>query len=315
MSNLDFILKLSAYLLLLFLFSPQMAILILLVTAIVFTIKYKQYKNCSYYKITRHPFLTVKRDFGKYGEYLTYKYLKKYEKNGARFLFNVYIPKGNEETTEIDVLMICSNGIFVFESKNYSGWIWGDESQKNWYQTLPKGIGRSHKECFYNPIMQNRAHIKHLKTLLSKNINMFPIIVFSDRCTLKNIQLSSSDIKVINRYEVKSTVADICSKSHGNLLTPHDIDEVYNKLYPCTQVDNTVKEKHISDIRNEFVNKIDPKAINNPIIVLNTENEELICPKCGGRLILRTAAKGANAGNQFYGCSNFPKCRYIKNIK
>lgn len=40
-----------------------------------------------------------------------------------------------------------------------------------------------------------------------------------------------------------------------------------------------------------------------------------ICPKCGGKLILKTAAKGANKGNQFWGCANFPKCRYIKNVQ
>lgn len=40
----------------------------------------------------------------------------------------------------------------------------------------------------------------------------------------------------------------------------------------------------------------------------------LICPKCGKKLVLRTARRGANAGRQFYGCSNFPKCRFIMNI-
>lgn len=40
----------------------------------------------------------------------------------------------------------------------------------------------------------------------------------------------------------------------------------------------------------------------------------LICPKCGKQLVLRTARRGANAGRQFYGCSNFPKCRFIMNI-
>ena len=38
------------------------------------------------------------------------------------------------------------------------------------------------------------------------------------------------------------------------------------------------------------------------------------CPKCGKQLVLRTARRGANAGRQFYGCSNFPKCRFIMNI-
>lgn len=39
-------------------------------------------------------------------------------------------------------------------------------------------------------------------------------------------------------------------------------------------------------------------------------NDLQICPKCGANLILRTAAKGAHTGEQFYGCSRFPKCRY-----
>ncbi len=33
------------------------------------------------------------------------------------------------------------------------------------------------------------------------------------------------------------------------------------------------------------------------------------CPACGGKMILRTARKGKNAGQQFWGCSAFPKCR------
>jgi hypothetical protein len=33
------------------------------------------------------------------------------------------------------------------------------------------------------------------------------------------------------------------------------------------------------------------------------------CPKCGATMVLRTARKGKSAGNHFWGCSNFPKCR------
>jgi very-short-patch-repair endonuclease len=38
---------------------------------------------------------------------------------------------------------------------------------------------------------------------------------------------------------------------------------------------------------------------------------EKFCPKCGGKLVLRTAQKGANQGRQFWGCSNYPKCTFI----
>ena len=50
--------------------------------------------------------------------------------------------------------------------------------------------------------------------------------------------------------------------------------------------------------------------------IINELNDkgDMICPRCGSKLVLRTAKKGDNAGNQFYGCSTFPKCRYIKNL-
>ncbi len=97
----------------------------------------------------------------KYGEYLSFNKLEKI-KGDHRILTNVYLPKGNGETTEVDLIYIHETGIYVLESKNYSGWIFGDEKSKYWMQTLQNG----HKEKFYNPIFQNNTHIKYLIKLL-----------------------------------------------------------------------------------------------------------------------------------------------------
>jgi len=331
---------------------------VVLIPAIIITIilvkKNKEYKGSAYYQVTRLPYLSVRYNTGRYGEYLTYKYLKQMEINGAKFLFNVYIPKGNGETTEIDVLMISPKGIFVFESKNYSGWIFGSESQKNWYQTLPAGRGRSHKEHFYNPIMQNRSHIKHLRTFLGEQIPMWSIIVFSDRCILKSLQSTSINVRVINRYDVAPVVSAICNQTPIDLLNENNIAEIYDKLYPFTQVDEFAKIQHIANIHNNLngnaVQQVQPDQANPivqevetpepetatqsadvsanfvlvnevcpPINAIEAKPTETIqqpykCPWCNGNLVLRTATRGANTGNQFYGCSNYPKCKYIKNI-
>ena len=45
------------------------------------------------------------------------------------------------------------------------------------------------------------------------------------------------------------------------------------------------------------------------------QSADMVCPKCGSKLVLRVAKKGENAGNQFYGCSAFPKCRYTRDIE
>lgn len=108
-------------------------------------------------------------DLGRAGEAEIYFALQGFEEEEAKFLFNLYIPKPDGQTTEIDILMISRSGIFVYESKNYSGWIFGDEKRRYWYQTLYAGRGRrAHKETFYNPVMQNAGHIRHLKKFLDR---------------------------------------------------------------------------------------------------------------------------------------------------
>lgn len=94
---------------------------------------------------------------GKIGEAYTARELKLLNLLGrkGKVLRNVYIPKDNNETSEIDVLFITQKGIFVIESKNYSGWIFGSENQYKWTMMLPN----KEKHSFYNPIKQNQTHI------------------------------------------------------------------------------------------------------------------------------------------------------------
>ena len=232
----------------------------------------KDYKEELYYKITNVPYSIIKRDIGKNGEYLTYKYLKSFEAQGAKFLFNIYMPK-KDETTEIDVLMISQRGIFVFESKNYSGWIFGDDTRKYWYQTLPSGRYSSHKEKFYNPVFQNNTHVKYLRSLIGDTVPIYSIITFSDRCELMNVQIHNHKVKVINRYQVHKLISSIYKDNPWDVLTESQIEEIYTKLYPYTQVDFTIKQQHIENIQNH----LNPKVVEIPKVTneeLDEESEE-----------------------------------------
>ncbi|MEG0371839.1 MAG: nuclease-related domain-containing protein, partial [Clostridium sp.] len=212
------------------------------------------FKNTSYHKITHNSFLSTRTDLGRNGEYLTYKNLKGYEDKGGKFLFNCYLPKDDGTTTEIDVMLINEDGIFCFESKNYSGWIFGDERSRNWTQILPKGKGRSHKEKFLNPITQNKVHIKWLKKQIGESIPVHSVIVFSQRCTLKKVTIESLDIHVINRPMIVATVKGIAS-CQSEKLTNETIDKLYDSLYPYTQVTGSVKLQHVDNIRNKKLDK------------------------------------------------------------
>lgn len=39
------------------------------------------------------------------------------------------------------------------------------------------------------------------------------------------------------------------------------------------------------------------------------------CPGCGSSMVLRAAKRGTNTGKQFWGCSTFPACRVVQNIR
>lgn len=275
-------------------------------TLLWFIISDSVFRKTEYYKQTRKKLFTFLSDKGSYGEYLTYKALKHYEKSGAKFLFNCYLPAQDEKTSEIDVMMLHSSGIYVFESKNYSGWIFGSEDGKTWTQTLPSGR-EAHKEHFYNPVMQNRSHIKWLRKQIGDSVPIHSIIVFSERCELKNITMHSNDIKVINRYNLSLVVSAI-SKETADVVSTSTIAELYSLLLKYVNVPQAVKEQHIRDIEN--MNHM----VKNPVIPHTSENHSSsdICPKCGGKLVLRSAKKGKYTGQSFLGCSNYPKCRYIK---
>ncbi|MCD8132046.1 MAG: NERD domain-containing protein [Lachnospiraceae bacterium] len=289
-------------------------LLILIIVALYYWISKKQYEKTDYYKQTHNSFHKSRYDKGTKGEFLTWKYLQKLS-GYKKYLFNCYLPKDNGETTEIDVILLHESGIYVFESKNYSGWIFGTETQQYWTQTLPKGRGKSQKEHFFNPIIQNKVHLKWLSKYLGIEIDQFySYIIFSDRCTLKDITLTSGQHHVINRYDILPAVSSN-AKTNGIKLTQEEIDDLYSKLQPLTQVDGSLKLAHIENIQNkkkpqkENENEIEPQKESN-----ESTQDQMICPRCGSKLVLRTAAKGNHAGEQFWGCSRYPQCKYIKSI-
>ncbi len=290
------------------------------------------YRKTSYYKATGFSWLSVRFNTGRYGEYLIYKHLKGFEKNEGKFLFNLYVPKQNGGTTEIDVVLICTQGVFVFESKNYSGWIFGRDDQRYWTQTLPRGRGRSsNKERFYNPVMQNKAHVKHLKNYIDREVPIHSIIAFSNRCVFKNVTIADPNVTIIKRYNISATVTNICNELPDS-LRENDIKLLYERLYPLSQYDEEIALSHVANIRNKTSHNTRKKTsykVTNPQMhigetVSDMNQEENIvtprtaapqkCPKCGSMLVIRVAKKGAKAGNKFYGCSTYPKCSYIQNI-
>lgn len=225
------------------------ALFIISIIIIPIIIVYIRFKMSKYKIISGNNFFKTVFDKGTYGEYLTFKQLKELNGNN-KILTNIYLPKKDGTTTEIDLLMISQTGIYVFESKNYSGWIFGNEKNKYWTQTF----ATKQKFKFFNPIWQNKGHISALQNVLyTEDNDIFKsYIVFSCRCSFRKINVISPNVKVLKRNILKNIIKIDIGKSN-NILTIDDVDKLYLKLQKYTRVDKAVKNAHIESIKAKRV--------------------------------------------------------------
>lgn len=127
--------------------------------------------------------------------------LLKYGIPADSIFHDLYLRKNNGRFSQIDLVVISKVGIIVFEVKDYSGWIFGTGYKEQWTKVLAYG---KLKYRFYNPILQNKNHIKDL----SKEINQFEylpyfsIVVFDGDCELKNISFVPNGTYIVKPYRV-----------------------------------------------------------------------------------------------------------------
>ncbi len=96
-------------------------------------------------------------------------------------LNDLIVPFQNGATTQIDHVCLSVYGIFVIETKNFSGWVYGGEHDAQWTQVLFQNRYR-----FQNPLRQNYAHIRALSALLRLPEGKFhSVVVFLEGCELK----------------------------------------------------------------------------------------------------------------------------------
>lgn len=242
-------------------------------------------------------------------------------------LHDIYIENANGLSAQIDFLIVTPKIIFVIECKNLVGNI-DITADGSFVRTLTYGQHK-HKEGIYSPITQSERHLTVLKDVISENTNWLksfilkhnfntfykPLIVLANPKTVLYDRYAKKEIKsqVIRADQLISTIKSMNVQLKELPLTKKEMLDLAQRLL-----------NHNIDARKDYAVKYEEllKSIhatnnskNSSTETNATSNSELICPRCGSKLVLRTAQKGANAGNQFYGCSAFPKCRFILNTK
>lgn len=224
---------------------------------------------------------------GVFGEWQVNQLIKFFlDKNEYHLIKDVTLPT-EDGTTQIDHIIVSKFGIFVVETKNMKGWIFGGANQKQWTQKIYK-----HTSKFQNPLHQNYKHVKTLEACLNtKKKSLFSVIIFIGDGTFKtkmpdNVAFARGGIEYIqSKREIVFTNDEV-----ANI-----VDQIENGRLERGFKTNRQHVKHVKAIVEQ---KPDTK----------------LCKKCGAEMVLRKATKGKNAGNTFWGCSSFPKCRHILEI-
>lgn len=207
------------------------------------------YRTGSYYRQTKRWKSRLNRKNGTLCEYQTYEKLRKLEKEGFRFLFGVYVPKVNGGTTEVDIMAIGPKGVLVIENKDYSGQVVGLEWDKYWTQERPYAYHRNEDERrFYNPIMQNDGHIRHLRQFIGSRIAVNSLIAFSDRCDLCVPKLSRKDVRVTQVNKALQKAKEMFAESETH-LSAEQVDALYQQMRGYTKVTRATKKQHIKDCK------------------------------------------------------------------
>lgn len=118
---------------------------------------------------------------GRFGEWLVNRSIKRhFDSETYHLIKDVTLPT-KSGTTQIDHILVSPYGVFVIETKNMKGWIFGNSKQARWTVT---NYGKKHK--FQNPVRQNFRHLKVLQKLLNlDNHQLHSLVIFVGSSTFK----------------------------------------------------------------------------------------------------------------------------------
>jgi restriction system protein len=198
-----------------------------------------------------------------------------------RRIDNLIVPSSNG-TTQVDHILVSVYGVFVIETKNMKGWIYGSANEDTWTQVLFK-----EKHKFQNPLRQNYRHTRCLGEYLGVDHKVFrPIVWFIGDCTFKTVM--PSNVLSSGLIPYLKSVTDRC-------LTGQQVDEIEQVLRALKDNPVASRAEHLQSLEQRY-------------------ESMTACPRCGAPLRQTTARNGPRAGDDFLACSRFPACRYTRDL-
>lgn len=193
------------------------------------------------------------------------------------------IVPASDGTTQVDHVVVSLFGVFVIETKAMKGWIFGSESDRQWTQMI---FGEEYR--FQNPLHQNLRHIRCLSDFLRLDRGTFhSVIWFIGDCEFKT---------ALPDNVLRDGLCSYLRSFDQELLSPRQVEEAEAALRELKASPPASRREHLRSLEERH-------------------EGNGICPRCGAGMVRRTARSGPNEGRSFLGCSGYPACRYIVNLR
>ena len=180
-----------------------------------------------------------------------------------RLINNLTLEKEKGNTHQIDHIFISEKGVFVIESKSLYGEIIGDNKDTVWIKYVNKK-----KVIIHNPIIQNKSHVRIIKSLLGNDIEIISVVVF----VLDNAPYFPNE-NVINLKDLPLFINEYPNKKK---LTKEQIEKIYQ--YLLRKESDASMEEHLENIK-----KIkEDRKVKQQEITFALENRK--CPRCENKI-------------------------------
>lgn len=246
---------------------------------------------------------------GVFGEFQVNLLIKLFlNKQTYHLIKNVTLPT-KDGTTQIDHIVVSKFGIFIVETKNMKGWIFGQPNQKNWTQKIFR-----HSSKFQNPLHQNYKHIKTIEECLSINQeSLFSVIIFIGDSTFKtpmpnNVTFARGGIEFIKSKKIElfdeTTVIEIINKIENGRLER----SIQTNINHTKHVKEIIKTKEVKNNQTNTATKISTSKLAKKLGFKTSELlDKLVCSEYlemnGDKHVLST--KGESIGGEFISKSRF----------
>jgi restriction system protein len=217
---------------------------------------------------------------GALGEFRVRRWLRTRLDGNDYQVFNDLTVPTRDGTTQIDHVIVSRFGVFVVETKNMKGWIFGSADRAAWTQVIYR-----RKSKFQNPIHQNYKHIKAIQDLLRvEKHKLHGIVAFVGSATAKSVM----PLGVV--WGARSLVEAVKSKRVA-VLTEDEVRTFAARLSDDTfRSDMQTRSEHVKQVKAQVASRRDPGN----------------CPRCGAELVERT---NRQSGDKFLACNRYPSCK------